>query len=234
MEAFRNYFRDIEIKTVLDVGTGGGGFIYELVQAFPGAEITGIDPHPESLEAARENYPAFSFLKMEAEKILFEDNRFDVVSISMALHHLSKIKKGLKEMKRVAKPGGWIIINELVSDHLNEAQQVHRMYHHFKSRIDRMMGICHRETFTRDAILQMLKTASIPVQFFFEYNPEVHFTRDKEEIESRVKKMEQALEQIKDREEYEQMKPQIGEFRERAMKFGFEPATHLVIVGRSR
>ncbi len=72
-----------------------------------------------------------------AERLPFSTGTFDVASISMALHHLTKVSKGLHEMKRVVKKGGWIIVNEIISDNLNPAQEVHKIYHHFRSRVDR-------------------------------------------------------------------------------------------------
>lgn len=232
MEPLINYFKDIKTQKVLDVGTGKGGFLNVLKKTFPGAKITGIDPHDESLKAAQKYHPDVTFMEMEAEKLGFEDNSFDVVSISMALHHLPKIKKGLKEIKRVTKPGGFIIINETISNNLNPAQEVHKMYHHFRSRIDRFQGRFHRKTFTKDAILHMLKQAELPVQFFFEQNRNVNLVEDEAELELRVEKMKQMLEKIKGRKEYETLLPQVEEFRNNAMKFGFQPATNLVIVIR--
>jgi ubiquinone/menaquinone biosynthesis C-methylase UbiE len=43
MEPLINYFKDIETQTVLDVGTGTGGFL-NAEKNFPDARITGIDP----------------------------------------------------------------------------------------------------------------------------------------------------------------------------------------------
>lgn len=232
MEPLSLFFKDQHIKTVLDVGTGKGAFIEVLSSIFEGAKITAIDPDRESLNAAREHFPEVSFMEMTAERLLFNDNSFDLASLSMALHHLRKINRGLREMKRVVKPGGWIIINELISDNLNPAQEMHKMHHHFRSRIDRMTGISHREAFTKDAILQMLKVADIPVQFFFEDNEGAALVEDKSEIEYRVRKMEEALERIKDREEYKTMKPLINEFYEKALKHGFQTAPRLIIAGR--
>lgn len=232
MEPLTLFFKDIKIENILDIGTGSGDFINTLKETFADAKITAVDPDKDSLATARTRFPDIGFSEMVAENLQFNDNSFDLVSISMALHHLNKIRKGLTEMKRVVKPGGWIIINELISDNLNPAQEVHKMYHHFKSRIDRMTGICHRETFTKAAILQMLKTAAIPVQFFFEYNQEINLTESDEELEQRVKKMEEALERIKGRKEYDLMKPEIDTFKEKARVHGFQPATKLVIAGR--
>jgi ubiquinone/menaquinone biosynthesis C-methylase UbiE len=234
MEPLVNYFKDIEIRNVLDVGTGNGAFIYVLKKTFPHAEITGIDPNLKSLEAARERYPEITFRQMTAEKLDLEDNVFDVVSISMALHHLPKVKKGLREIKRVVKPNGYIIINENISDNLNPAQEVHKMYHHFRSRIDRLTGKFHRKTFTKDAILQMLKVAELPVQFFFEQRRNINMVESEADLELRVDKMKSMLEKIKGRPEYEILQPQIEEFRNKALKNGFQPATSLVIVIRKK
>jgi ubiquinone/menaquinone biosynthesis C-methylase UbiE len=171
---------------------------------------------------------------MEAEKLEFDDNSFDVVSISMALHHLPKVKKGLKEIKRVVKPEGYIIVKESLSDNLNPAQEVHKMYHHFRSQIDRLTGKFHRKTFTKDAILQMLKVAELPVQFFFEQRRNVNLVENHAELEEKVDKMKSMLEKIKGRPEYDVLLPQIEEFRDKATKYGFQPATNLVIVIRKK
>ena len=127
MESLINYFKDIGAGNILDVGTGKGAFIYDLIRIFPGAGITAIDPVAESLESARRLYPDVTFLPMGAEDLGFDDDTFDVVAISKALHHLQKIKKGLKEMKRVVKTDGYIIIKEPVSDGLTPAKEVYKM-----------------------------------------------------------------------------------------------------------
>ncbi|WP_372946726.1 class I SAM-dependent methyltransferase [Mariniphaga sp.] len=234
MEPLINYFKDIEVHRILDVGTGRGGFIHVLKKTFPYAKIIGVDPHLKSLEAAWENFPDVSFIEMEAEKLDFDDNSFDVVSISMALHHLPKIKKGLKEIKRVVKPEGYIIINEIISDNLNSAQEVHKMFHHFRSQIDRLTGKFHRKTFTKDAIIQMLKVAELPVQFFFEQRKNVNLVENDADLAEKVNKMKLLLEKIKGRPEYDTLHPQIEEFRTKALKYGFQPATNLVIVIRKK
>jgi ubiquinone/menaquinone biosynthesis C-methylase UbiE len=234
MEPLINYFKDIEIHSILDVGTGKGGFLPVLKKTFPGTQITGIDPDASILEIARQNYPDITFFRMEAENLDFKDNSFDVASLSMVLHHLSKIRKGLKEVRRVVKPDGYIIINETISDRLNAAQEVHKLYHHFRSRIDRLLGTFHRKTFSKDAVLHMLKEAELPVQFFFEQRKNVNLVEHPDELELRVERMKQMLEKIKDKPDYQILKPQIEEFRNKAIKYGFQPATNLVIVIRKK
>jgi 2-polyprenyl-3-methyl-5-hydroxy-6-metoxy-1,4-benzoquinol methylase len=152
----------------------------------------------------------------------------------MALHHLSKVKKGLKELKRVVKPEGWIIINELFSDNLNPAQEVHKMFHHFRSTIDRLTGINHRETFRKEEIIQIIRQAGISIQFFFEHKRDVNLVGGEGELEKRVEKLKVAIEKIKGRPEYEELLPQIDGFRKKAMEHGFQPATNVVVVGRKK
>lgn len=234
MEPLISYFKDIKTHAVLDVGTGSGGFISTLKKTFPNARITAVDPHKESLEKARCNHPGITFFEMDAGRLDFDDNAFDVVSLSKVLHHLPKIKKALKEIRRVVKPGGYIIINEPVNDNLTPPQEMHKMYHHFLSRIDRLLGTYHRKTFSKDAILDLLKTAELPVQFFFEQRRNIHKADMEENIELRVEKMMQMLEKIRDKEEYDALKPRIEEFRQKAMKWGFHPATNLLIVIRKK
>jgi ubiquinone/menaquinone biosynthesis C-methylase UbiE len=233
MEKLVNYFQDKEVASILDVGTGEGDFIAVLNEVFPKAQITGVDPNTESLQEAAKKYPNVLFTEMSGENLAFADKTFDVASISMALHHLPDIQSALKEMQRVVKPGGWIIVNELFSDNLNPAQEVHKMFHHFRSKIDRLTGTFHQETFQKEQILQMVTTAGIHILLGFENKTETNLIAKEGELEIRIEKMKQHLERIKDLPEYETLKPEIDKFRERALKHGFQPATRVVVVGSS-
>ena len=166
MEALTNFFLDKNCEHILDVGTGPGNFIKVLKETFPTAKITGVDPMTELLDEAKRKYPDVQFVQGVAERLPFPAGTFDVASISMALHHLTKVSKGLREIKRVVKKGGWIIIKEIISDDLNPAQEVQKMYHHFRSRIDRILGVSHHETFKKDQVIQMVEDSGISIQFF--------------------------------------------------------------------
>lgn len=232
MEQLKGFFTDKQVTSILDVGTGTGDFLEVLESVFPKAQITGLDPNTESLEEASKKYPDVSFIEMSAENLAFGENSFGLVSISMALHHLPDVQKALKEMQRVVKPEGWIIVNELFSDQLNPAQEVHKMFHHFRSKIDRLIGVNHKETFEKDEILKIIKVAGIQVLFDFENIGENNLIKETEELEVRVEKMKIHLEKINHLPEYDDLKPQIEEFRKRAMKYGFQPATRIVVVGK--
>lgn len=232
MEQLRKYFKGHEINSILDVGTGTGDFVAVLKEVFPSSKITGIDPNVESLNQAIQKYADVTFSEMTGEKLDYENDSFDVASISMALHHLPDVSTTLKEMQRVVKPGGWIIVNELFSDNLNPAQEVHKMYHHFRSSIDRLIGVSHNETFKKEEILNLVENSGIEILYHFEFNKAGNLITGPEDIEERVEKMGQMLEPVKNFPEYEVLKPKIGEFRELVTKNGFQPATKVVVVGQ--
>jgi len=231
MKQLSDFFQDKKVNKVLDVGTGNGKFLDILKSIFPDAEITGIDPNEESVNEAAVKFPDFQFKKMGAENIDFPDNYFDMATIAMALHHLPDIKKSLSEMQRVVKPGGWLIISELFSDNLNPAQEVQKLSHHFGSQIDRIHGVSHNETFTKNEIIKLVENSGIKIKFQFEYTKEAN-SISADEIELRVENMKSKLKSIKEHSEYKLLKPQIEEFRTNAKKFGFQPATRVMIVAR--
>lgn len=234
MKKLIEFFRNKTVKNILDVGTGTGDFIAILKEVFPAANIAGVDPNSDSLKEAKKLYPTVSFHKMTAEKLEFANNTFDVVSISMALHHLPDVQKGLQEIKRVVKPNGWIIVNELFSDNLNPAQEVHKMLHHFRSQTHRILGVSHNETFKKNMIIEMIEESGINIHFQFEFKKEVNLIRNSEDLKFRVSKMTEMLESVKGYPEYELLKPQIEEFGEKAAMYGFQPATRVVIVGKKQ
>lgn len=231
MKQLITFFSDKNITRVLDVGTGPGHFVKVLQEAFPGAMITGVDPDEDSLIKAAEKYADAEFQQMSGEGLDFENDRFDVASISMALHHLSDVQQTLLEMRRVVRPGGWIVVNELFSDDQNPAQEVHKRMHHFRSRIDRMNGITHNEAFTRKEIVELIGKAGLFIELKFEFQNPAQ-TPSSDEIEERKSKLWEALGQIKGRPEYDEMATEIPEIEAALEKHGFEMATRLVCVAR--
>jgi ubiquinone/menaquinone biosynthesis C-methylase UbiE len=110
---------------ILDIGCGSGGLARLLVEE--GAEVTGVDPNPQALTAARTRAPAARFEEASAEALPFEDAAFDVVLVVNALHHvpLDAMDRAVAEAARVARPGGWLIVLEpLAAGNFFEALRV--------------------------------------------------------------------------------------------------------------
>jgi demethylmenaquinone methyltransferase/2-methoxy-6-polyprenyl-1,4-benzoquinol methylase len=98
----------------LDVGCGTGDIALALRRR--GAEVTGLDFSPAMLEIARRraqkgnvSTPA-RFIQGDAQHLPFEDNAFDIVTAGYALRNLSSWEDGLEEMRRVARPGGRLLV----------------------------------------------------------------------------------------------------------------------------
>jgi ubiquinone/menaquinone biosynthesis C-methylase UbiE len=93
---------NIKIKEsykLLDVGCGTG-----LTTQFWKSKIkTGIDPAKKLIEKARKKDKKSNYVVAPAENIPFENNSFDIVVSITAIQNFQDIKKGLKEIKRVAK-----------------------------------------------------------------------------------------------------------------------------------
>ncbi len=235
MEQLKSFFNDKSIAKILDIGTGAGDFIKVLDDTFgDSVSIIGTDPGEEWLKEAREHFPKehIQFKRMEGEQLDFEDNSFDVVAISNALHHLKDIEKSFSEMRRVLKPGGWVIINEISDGDLNEAQENQKMLHHFKSFVDRLHGISHRETWTQAGILEVIKENGVDVQLSFPHEKMKTVNKDELFLEEKYLMMGKILEELQGRPEHKEMAEKLPIFRERLNKYGFQMATQLMTVGQ--
>ena len=111
--------RDLQgSKSLLDVATGLGDIPRELIKWSRKHQIdlsiTGLDANTKLLRMAREMPDdKLQFIAGDARKLPFEDNTFDIVTCSLALHHFDEEQAAviLREMARVAKQ--FIILNDL-------------------------------------------------------------------------------------------------------------------------
>ncbi|MDO5747606.1 MAG: class I SAM-dependent methyltransferase [Actinomycetaceae bacterium] len=97
-------------ETVLDVAAGTG--TSSLQYAKDGAIVTACDISEGMLKVGRQRYPELNFVYGDATNLPFEDNTFDVVTISYGLRNVSDPDKALREFFRVTKRGGRLVINE--------------------------------------------------------------------------------------------------------------------------
>jgi SAM-dependent methyltransferase len=77
-----------------------------------------------------------------------------------SLHHMGDPAACLAGMYRVLAPGGLLWLAEMYRDGQRPTQMTHVLFHHWWSKIDRMTGTVHNETFTRDELLGMLEALS--------------------------------------------------------------------------
>jgi len=108
-------------ESILDVGCGTGGVtIPAKLRVGKTGEAAGIDPAPEMIATARRKASRagleIDFRVGVIESLPFPDETFDAVTSSLMMHHLPEHVqvKGLAEIKRVLKPGGRLLIADMM------------------------------------------------------------------------------------------------------------------------
>jgi len=102
---------------VLDVGTGfGRNALFLARQLPPGSHVWSVDPSDESLTrgaAAVQEAGLTAVVTLgpgSAERLPFRDEEFDLTVGVMLFHHLVEVAPALREMGRVTKPDGKLLI----------------------------------------------------------------------------------------------------------------------------
>jgi len=118
-------------KSVLDVASGTGSLAIALSST--AKKVVGIDLSPKMLEVAKRKRHAenLSFLQMDASKMNFQDEEFDIVTISLGLHDMpQEIRSSvLEEVKRILKKEGklYILEHDRISNKLLNSCSSHLM-----------------------------------------------------------------------------------------------------------
>jgi SAM-dependent methyltransferase len=92
----------------LDVGCGTGAFGALVAERCAPSRLSGIDPSPEQVSAARKRLPQADLRVGDSMALPFGDGEFDVVASALVLHFIPDRAKAFAEMKRVAARGGII------------------------------------------------------------------------------------------------------------------------------
>jgi SAM-dependent methyltransferase len=99
---------------VLDVGCGSGSMSRLIAGSFPQAEVVGVDLREQYLDFARarareQDIRNLTFRHGDVFALPFPDASFDVVWSKYLLQWLREPESALAEMKRVTKPGGFVV-----------------------------------------------------------------------------------------------------------------------------
>ncbi|MEP7022559.1 MAG: class I SAM-dependent methyltransferase [Actinomycetota bacterium] len=93
---------------VLDVGCGPGALTAELVRRHGSARVSAVDPSQSFVAAVRERLPGVEVRRAPAEALPFPDGAFGAVLAQLVVHFMTDPVAGLREMGRVAGPGGTV------------------------------------------------------------------------------------------------------------------------------
>jgi demethylmenaquinone methyltransferase/2-methoxy-6-polyprenyl-1,4-benzoquinol methylase len=95
---------------VLDLAAGTGVSTEEL--AYSGADTVGVDISLGMLRAGRASRPTIRLLAGDALALPFRDRAFDAVTISFGLRNVHDTAAALRELARVTRPGGRLVVCE--------------------------------------------------------------------------------------------------------------------------
>jgi ubiquinone/menaquinone biosynthesis C-methylase UbiE len=103
---------------VLDLGCGGGHVSYRAAPHV--AEVVAVDLTPQMLEAvartaAERGLTNIATRQAPAERLPFDDSRFDIVLCRFTAHHWREFEAGLREARRVLAPGGTAIFIDCIA-----------------------------------------------------------------------------------------------------------------------
>jgi demethylmenaquinone methyltransferase/2-methoxy-6-polyprenyl-1,4-benzoquinol methylase len=134
--------REKKPALILDIATGTGDFAIEAVSLKP-KRIFGIDISTEMLEIGKKKIKKkkldqiIQLLEGDSEDLIFEDNKFDAVTVAFGVRNFQDLEGGLIEMRRVLKPGGKAVILEF-SQPKNPLFK--KLYNFYSSRITPKIG----------------------------------------------------------------------------------------------
>ncbi len=105
-------------QRALDVATGTGDLAIELARRVgPSGEVMGIDFSERMLQLARgkQGLLPIRFEAANALALPFADGGFDAATVGFGARNFSDLEGGVREMVRVVRPGGRIVVLEITT-----------------------------------------------------------------------------------------------------------------------
>jgi ubiquinone/menaquinone biosynthesis C-methylase UbiE len=143
----------------LDIACGPGAFVLALAPRVH--LVRGIDLTPEMLRRARayqaeKQISNAAFVRGDAEQLPFPAGTFDLVSCQCSFHHLPKPQLVLREMVRVAKPQGRLVIIDPLAP---ESDQKYQLY----NRIEQLRDPSHTLTLRLTDFLRLFDEEGLEI-----------------------------------------------------------------------
>lgn len=120
---------------VVDICCGTGKLTRELAKAIaPTGQVVGLDFSEKMLVEARKNIENFSgkesieLFQGDAMSLPFADDSFDGATVGWGLRNLPDLRKGIKEMCRVIKPGSMVVSLDMGKPTMPVFKQIYWLY----------------------------------------------------------------------------------------------------------
>ncbi|MFX0123385.1 MAG: class I SAM-dependent methyltransferase [Candidatus Hodarchaeota archaeon] len=144
LKVFKSFIKSINFdlpgKSILEVGCGAGYGIEQIYKSFKPKEYFAFDIDQKMVlysaaKVKKKKLPVHLFLG-DVKKTKLPSNRFDAVFIFTVLHHVEGWQDALKEINRVLKPKGLLLINEINYRSLNWFERYLKVIHPKKARFN--------------------------------------------------------------------------------------------------
>ena len=125
---------DASPLTVLDVATGTGDMAIMMTRHLPGVKVTGIDISSGMLGIGAKKIERLGLADRitlqpgDSEAIGFPDGHFDAITVAFGVRNFENLEKGIREMLRVLRPGGRLVVLEFSQPHTPGVRQLYNLY----------------------------------------------------------------------------------------------------------
>jgi demethylmenaquinone methyltransferase/2-methoxy-6-polyprenyl-1,4-benzoquinol methylase len=132
-----NELKSIQPKLILDVATGTGDFAFEALSILKPDKIIGVDISRGMLDIAqqkinkRHESSRFEVKLGDSEKLPFDANIFDAVTVAYGVRNFENLEKGLADIQRVLKPGGKAVVLEFSKPKVFPIKQLYKFYFNY-------------------------------------------------------------------------------------------------------
>ena len=120
-------------KFMLDIATGTGDFALEALALQPD-KIIGVDISEGMLDVGKQKMRKMGLSEKielqlgDSEKLLFEDNTFDAITVAFGVRNFENLERGLSDMHRVLKKGGVAVVLEFSNPRSFPMKQLYGFY----------------------------------------------------------------------------------------------------------
>jgi len=121
-------------QLILDVATGTGDFAFEALSILKPKKIVGVDISRGMLDIAQQKINKrglghkFEIKLGDSEKLPFEANEFDAVTVAYGVRNFENLEVGLADINRVLKPGGKAVVLEFSKPKAFPIKQFYNIY----------------------------------------------------------------------------------------------------------
>jgi demethylmenaquinone methyltransferase/2-methoxy-6-polyprenyl-1,4-benzoquinol methylase len=128
--------KPLQPRIILDVATGTGDFAIQAMDLSP-EKIIGIDISTGMLEVGKRKLlernlgDRVELQWGDSENLSFAENKFDAVTVAFGVRNFENLEKGLREIIRVLRPGGQVVILEFSKPRKFPFKQVYLFYFRF-------------------------------------------------------------------------------------------------------